>query len=231
MANMKTEDWADLYRAHLKVGADSTTIENKFGESTKVTGFRPGDQEGTQRLGQVVWHSGSQHDEHRGTEEECENKASDIRSFVETNGLSSMVELNVGGIVKRTDPRPGWRSAVWLQGARWPTGCWNTELWPTKGGTLTSKKTCSPNSSATDCEGTFLALNPLTSRPSCRCSKTCVRLERAFSSIRATTEKSLTRPNWRALSRPTSWSWDATSGTFTNSMAWFKQPGGGVLDR
>ena len=76
-----------------------------------------------------------------------------------------MMELNVGGIVKRTRIYgPGWRSAVWLQGCTLACkGCWNTELWPTKGGTLTSQEDMLAELlTATDCEGvTFLGGEPL----------------------------------------------------------------------
>ena len=72
-----------------------------------------------------------------------------------------MVELNVGGVVKRTRIYgPGWRSAVWLQGCTLACkGCWNTELWPTKGGTLTSQEDMLAELlTATDCEGVTLSL-------------------------------------------------------------------------
>ena len=120
MANMKADDWADLYRAHLKVGAQTTpTIGNKSAEFTRAIGFRPGRPRRNSTTGPscLAFRVRST----MSTEELKKNvrtKASDIRSFVpKPNGLSSMVELNVGGIVKRTRIYgPGWRSAVWLQG-------------------------------------------------------------------------------------------------------------------
>jgi anaerobic ribonucleoside-triphosphate reductase activating protein len=76
-----------------------------------------------------------------------------------------MTDLNIGGIVKRTKIYgPGWRSAVWLQGCTLACkGCWNKELWPTKGGTFyTHEELLSELLSATDCEGvTFLGGEPL----------------------------------------------------------------------
>ena len=148
MANMKAEDWADLYRAHLKVEAQTTpTIENKSAEFTEQLDFDPGEQGST--TGPSCSAFGSHQDEHRGTEEACENQGQ-RHSFLRSkpNGLSSMMDSSVGGVVKRT--RSTDRDGVALCGSRVHAGlqgCWNTELWPTKVGRSPHKKTCSPNSS------------------------------------------------------------------------------------
>ena len=44
--------------------------------------------------------------------------------------------MRIADIVNRTGIYgPGWRTAVWVQGCSLACkGCWNMELWPTKGG-------------------------------------------------------------------------------------------------
>jgi len=73
--------------------------------------------------------------------------------------------LRIDSIVKHTRIYgPGWRSAVWLQGCTLACkGCWNKELWPSKGGELrTRDELLSELLSATKSEGvTFLGGEPL----------------------------------------------------------------------
>ena len=73
-----------------------------------------------------------------------------------------MTDLNIGGVVKRTkiygqdgEAPFGYRLYACLQ------GCWNKELWPTKGGTFYTHEELCQNWSATDCEGVTFLRRPL----------------------------------------------------------------------
>lgn len=72
--------------------------------------------------------------------------------------------MRIADIVNRTGIYgPGWRTAVWVQGCSLACkGCWNMELWPTKGGEDMDHDTLLERLMAAETEGvTFLGGEPL----------------------------------------------------------------------